>query len=431
MKTNLKFDLNRIDEETMEGPIVKTVIEDDFYKFPMGMFNWSHLEYRNAQVKWEFKNRKHDLLLAEYISEKDFYEQVGYLSNDFGIDQTAYFYLNGINIYGNRMFSDDYLESLRTIQFPKINFSTNKGQIKINWEDENNVASHAEMPVIRIISGLFARSLLKKMSRLERESVYTEGTKRLWNKIQKLKENPHVSFSDFSNRRTPSGVLHEYIVVRTAEELGFGKDKQFRGTSKTSLAMKYGLDPIGTIAHQQYMQVTALMFDGTKESIARAQVWLHQEWFDQFGEGIALSLPDTYGTEFTLNSLPDEMIRKLKGIRIDSMDPMKAIPIAQARFSGAGANYKEKLYIPSDELTIDKMIEISTKFRGEGIISHGIGGGFGNDFGLPKLSIVCKAVEINGKPCVKLSDNPEKAIGDPKEVRRYKQALGIETLQPA
>jgi nicotinate phosphoribosyltransferase len=44
---------------------------------------------------------------------------------------------------------------------------------------------------------------------------------------------------------------------------------------------------------------------------------------------------------------------------------------------------------------------------------------------LAPFSIVCKAVEANGRPTVKLSDNPNKAMGPEAEVARYKRVFGV------
>jgi nicotinate phosphoribosyltransferase len=38
------------------------------------------------------------------------------------------------------------------------------------------------------------------------------------------------------------------------------------------------------------------------------------------------------------------------------------------------------------------------------------------------MSLVIKPTRANGRGLVKLSDNPAKAIGDPRDVERYKQA---------
>jgi nicotinate phosphoribosyltransferase len=38
---------------------------------------------------------------------------------------------------------------------------------------------------------------------------------------------------------------------------------------------------------------------------------------------------------------------------------------------------------------------------------------------------VCKAVAADGRPTVKLSDNPEKAMGPKDEIARYKRVFGV------
>ena len=44
---------------------------------------------------------------------------------------------------------------------------------------------------------------------------------------------------------------------------------------------------------------------------------------------------------------------------------------------------------------------------------------------LAPFSLVCKAVEANGKATVKLSDNPRKAMGPEDELARYKRVFGV------
>ena len=40
------------------------------------------------------------------------------------------------------------------------------------------------------------------------------------------------------------------------------------------------------------------------------------------------------------------------------------------------------------------------------------------------ISLVCKVTAANGRPAVKLSDNPEKATGSPAEIARYLRVFG-------
>jgi nicotinate phosphoribosyltransferase len=49
------------------------------------------------------------------------------------------------------------------------------------------------------------------------------------------------------------------------------------------------------------------------------------------------------------------------------------------------------------------------------------------DDALAPFSLVCKAVEADGRPTVKLSDNPNKAMGPAKEIARYKRVFGVGT----
>ncbi len=45
---------------------------------------------------------------------------------------------------------------------------------------------------------------------------------------------------------------------------------------------------------------------------------------------------------------------------------------------------------------------------------------------LNAISLVCSGSEANGRPAVKLSDNPNKAIGTPGEIARYLRVFGAE-----
>ena len=66
-------------------------------------------------------------------------------------------------------------------------------------------------------------------------------------------------------------------------------------------------------------------------------------------------------------------------------------------------------------------------------MSFGWGTNLTNDFedcapernpGLKPISIVAKVSEANGRPAVKLSDNPAKATGDSSEIARYLRIFG-------
>jgi nicotinate phosphoribosyltransferase len=68
-------------------------------------------------------------------------------------------------------------------------------------------------------------------------------------------------------------------------------------------------------------------------------------------------------------------------------------------------------------------------------MSFGWGTNLTNDFkdcapasieALKAISLVCKVSEANGRPAVKLSDNPTKATGKPAEIARYLEVFGAD-----
>jgi len=87
----------------------------------------------------------------------------------------------------------------------------------------------------------------------------------------------------------------------------------------------------------------------------------------------------------------------------------------------------------SDGLDADKIVELHKQFQGRTRVSFGWGTMLTNDFKgltpgdtLAPFSLVCKAVSANGNPTVKLSDNPNKAMGPEAEIQRYKRVFEVE-----
>ena len=80
---------------------------------------------------------------------------------------------------------------------------------------------------------------------------------------------------------------------------------------------------------------------------------------------------------------------------------------------------------------MDEIEQLYLKFHGRVKVGFGWGTLLTNDFRglkgdtLDPFSLVCKAVAANGRPTVKLSDNPNKAMGPADEIERYKRVFGI------
>jgi len=81
---------------------------------------------------------------------------------------------------------------------------------------------------------------------------------------------------------------------------------------------------------------------------------------------------------------------------------------------------------------VAKILELQALFNGRVRVSFGWGTLLTNDFkglvhddALKPFSLVCKVVNADGRPTVKLSDNPNKAVGPTEEVERYKRVFGV------
>jgi len=208
-----------------------------------------------------------------------------------------------------------------------------------------------------------------------------------------------------------------------------GLGPKFTGTSNCKIAMNREVEAIGTNAHELPMVYAALAPDDA--ALAQAPYDVLQDWHDEHEGNLRIILPDTYGSQGFLDNAPD-WLTGWTGIRIDSGDPATAANMAIDWWRARGEDPREKRVIFSDGLDVKKIQELQGQFAGQTNISFGWGTLLTNDFrglvpndALAPFSLVCKAVKANGKPTVKLSDNPKKAMGPASEIARYKRVFGV------
>jgi nicotinate phosphoribosyltransferase len=213
-----------------------------------------------------------------------------------------------------------------------------------------------------------------------------------------------------------------------------GKGGAFTGTSNCLIAMRRDIEAVGTNAHELPMVYAALAEDDAALALSPYKVLA--DWHEEHEGNLRIILPDTYGTKGFLDHAPD-WLAGWTGIRIDSGDPATAAEVAIEWWKARGEEPRDKLVIFSDGLNVDKIRELHAQFSGRVKVSFGWGTLLTNDFrglvpddGLAPFSLVCKAVSANGRPTVKLSDNPEKAMGPADEIARYKRVFGVGAQKP-
>jgi nicotinate phosphoribosyltransferase len=404
-------------------PIVRSLLDDDFYKLLM-----CQSIFRNrpdTQVTFSLINRSSKIRLADLIDEGELREQLDHVRS-LSLSRGESTWLRGNTFYGKRqMFRPDFMEWFEGLRLPPYHLEKHDGQYELTFEGRWPEVMMWEIPALAILMELRSRAVLATMGKFELQVLYARAMARLWEKIERLKKIDGLKIADFGTRRRHSFLWQDWCVQAMIEGLG----SSFTGTSNCRIAMRRDIEAIGTNAHELPMVYCALA--DSDDELRQAPYRVLADWHEEHDGNLRIILPDTYGTEGFLKRAPD-WLAKWTGIRIDSGDPAAGAEIAINWWKERGEDPREKLVIFSDGLDVDKIEELHARFRGRVKVSFGWGTLLTNDFrgfapndGLSPFSLVCKAISANGRPTVKLSDNPNKAMGPKDEVARYMRVFEV------
>ena len=404
-------------------PIVRSLIDTDFYKLLM-----CQSVFRNkpdTNVTFSLINRTKSIRLAELIDEGELREQLDHVRG-LSLTRGESTWLRGNTFYGKRqMFRPDFMEWFETLRLPEYHLEKRDGQYELTFEGKWPEVMLWEIPALAILMELRGRAVLNEMGKFELQVLYARAMTKLWEKIETLRGVEGLRIADFGTRRRHSYLWQDWCVQAMREGLG----NSFVGTSNCLIAMKRDIEAIGTNAHELPMVYSALA--ETDADLAQAPYKVLSDWQEEHDGNLRIILPDTYGTQGFLDNAPD-WLAGWTGIRIDSGDPATGAETAIQWWKDRGEDPTKKLVIFSDGLDTDQIQKLYKQFAGRVKVSFGWGTNLTNDFrglvpdnGLNSFSLVCKAISANGKPTVKLSDNPNKAMGPVKEIDRYKQVFGV------
>ncbi len=404
-------------------PIVRSLIDTDFYKLLM-----CQSVFRNkpdTQVTFSLINRSKHIRLAELIDEGELREQLDHIRS-LSLARGESTWMRGNTFYGKRqMFRPDFMDWFEGLRLPAYHLEKHDGQYELTFEGSWPEVMLWEIPALSVLMELRGRAVLRDMGRFELQVLYAQAMTKLWSKVESLRQVDGLRLADFGTRRRHSFLWQDWAVQAMCEGLG----EKFVGTSNCLIAKNRDLEAIGTNAHELPMVYSALA--DTDDALAQAPYDVLSDWHEEHDGNVRIILPDTYGTEGFLAKAPN-WLNEWTGIRIDSGDPAKGAEIAINWWKSRGEDPTQKLVIFSDGLDVDKIAELQTQFEGRCRISFGWGTLLTNDFrglvandALAPFSMVCKAVSADGKPTVKLSDNPNKAMGPKDEIERYKRVFGV------
>lgn len=411
----------------MTDRVINSLLDTDLYKLTMHAAVFAN--FPDSNVIYKYTNRSFQLhfnrsavewlevqinLLAGLIFTP---EEIAYLKKEIPYFPQAYL---------------DYLRDFKLDPESQVDFSTKPVngsseefdlmiQVKGRWTD----TILYEIPILALVSEAYFKFV-------DTDWSYEGQVDQAKTKAISLFKN-HIKFSEFGTRRRRSAKTQDLVmqgllsaVQEKPEEYG----KLLLGTSNVLFAKKFGVTPIGTVAHEWVMGIAAIT-----EDYPNANKNAMEFWVDTFGPDHAgLALTDTFGTDDFLKSFKPPYSDYYVGVRQDSGDPVEYTEkIANHYHNVLKLPKLSKVICYSDSLDVEKAIQYAQVAHENGLLAtFGIGTNFTNDFHKNSnpsiksepLNIVIKLLEVNGHHAIKISDNLGKNMGDPQTVGRVKEELG-------
>ena len=391
--------------------IIESLLDTDLYKFTMMQVVLHH--FPGAQVEYIFKCRTEGVDLAPHAGE--IRAGIADLCKlRFRSDELEY-------LRGLRFMKSDFVDFLGLFQFNekyiKVEHGAQPPGLEISIRGPWLHTIMYEIPVLAIVSEVYFR-------RTQPRPGLAEGRRRLAAKTELVRGlEPGLLFkvSDFGTLRRFSRDWHDEIIGTLKSDM----PERFAGTSNVWLAMKHGVTPLGTMAHE-YMQACQALGPRLRDS----QVFAFDVWAKEYRGDLGIAIADTYGTDAFLRDFDMYFCKLFDGARHDSGDPFVWGERLIEHYRKNRVDPRTKTLIFSDQLSFPLAIEIARRFQGRALTSFGIGTNLTNDLGYEPLNVVVKMTECNGQPVAKVSDAPGKTISkDPGYLAYLRQVFGLEKTE--
>jgi nicotinate phosphoribosyltransferase len=388
--------------------IVKSILDTDLYKFSMAYFYMKEFPY--AEGIFEFKDRNNEVYGPEFLEMLKM--ELVSLSNLKLTDNEKSWCIKNIPYIPEHFW--EWIQNLGydiSKIYPSLD---NEGHLRLITDiDTLKKVTLWEVPVLSIISEVRAKY---------RGYTYDheDYMRKLDQKILLSNQN-QLKFSEFGTRRRFSAALQEDVVKRCKE-----KAQYFVGTSNVYLAMKYGLKPIGTLAHE------LCMFIASQYGYKHPNYILMEKWAGVYKGDLGIYLTDTFKTDTFLRDFTKAQAKLWDGVRHDSGDPYQYISKIIKKYKELGIDPKTKTIVFSNALEMTDFSDIAEACKGRIQCSAGIGTSLvSTDTGNPPANIVMKLSKARLNPsmeledCIKISDDEGKLTGSIEEYNLARQILKV------
>lgn len=374
------------------NPIINSLLETDLYKFSMGQAIYH--QFPSYKTTWTFRCRNKDVKFTPEMVQEIRDQIETYCTIRFTEDELDY--LDNI-----KWFKGSYSDFLRIWQprFEDFEITTDADcglaiETKGTWLN----TSMYEIPTLAIINEVYFRM------NYDYDQLIDSFKKRLNDKFDNVKYGKWYLgvFSEFGLRRRLSAEAQE-LAIQTFSHLNDTKHSasRFVGTSNVYLAKKFGVTPVGTMAHEWIMCVGQ---GDHKHNPAYSNYYALRAWVKEYGVLNGTALTDAITTECFLRDFDLTYSTLFSGVRHDSGDPIEWGEKMIAHYESLGIDSKTKTLLFSDSLNFEKADKIVRHFKGRAKVAFGIGTYIANDTDVEPLNIVMKTTACNGMDVAKISD---------------------------
>ncbi len=390
--------------------IINSLLETDMYKFSMGQAIYH--QFSDYKTTWTFKCRNTDAKFTLEMVEEIKEQIKAFCTLKFTEDELVY--LDNI-----KWIKGSYVDFLRiwNPRFEDFTINTD-AECGLNIETSGTWlnTSMYEIPVLAIVNEVYFKMAY------DYDELMASFERKLDEKIKWLidGECSLSNFSEFGLRRRLSAESQDMAIRKLAEMQKQHKYccSHFVGTSNVYLAKKYGLTPVGTMAHEWIMCVGQ---GNHKHNPSYSNWYALDAWIREYGVLNGITLTDAITTDCFLKDFQLTYATLFSGVRHDSGNPFEWGDKMIQHYESLGINPKNKTLLFSDSLDFKKADKLYRYFDGKVNVAFGIGTYISNDTDVEPLNIVMKTTKCNGMDVAKISDTPGKGMCKNPEYVEYLQ----------
>ena len=369
--------------------IITSLLETDAYKFSMGQAIYH--QFSDYKTTWDFKCRNTDVKFTPEMVEEIKHQIKLYCDLRFNEEELEY-------LHNIKWIKGSYVDFLRLWKPRYEDFEiTDNAECGLAIETKGTWlnTSMYEIPTLAIVNEVYFRMAY------DYEELFQSFRERLANKVSKLESGIYElgAFSEFGMRRRLSAQAQD-LAVRSLKN-GKLQNSVFVGTSNVYLAKKYGITPVGTMAHEWIMCVGQ---GNHKHNPAYSNWYALDAWVKEYGVLNGTALTDAITTKCFLKDFQLTYATLFSGCRHDSGDPYEWGEMLINHYNELGIDPTTKTLLFSDSLDFDRATDIYRHFKGRAKVAFGIGTYIANDTKVPALNIIMKSTVCNGVDVAKISD---------------------------